>query len=565
MNEFMIQPHNKLSEDFILGCCLQDNASANFSVEKLHDNCFYDNTNNQIFSVIKDLVKENIAIDTLVVHDRIVQNKFPIDPVLLFDLVEKTASTANIEYHINEVNTKHSLRQLLVTAGEMENLALQGTISPSEILETLEEKIESLKFEKAKSNKLPDWSNVGRKRKKLKDCLIEGVLRVGHKMIISGASKAGKSFMLLGLAIDIVEGRKWLNHFKCKQGKVLYCNFEIDDASFDNRVHDVYEGFDIPKTNMDNLIIWSLRGAEASLDKISEELEERMKTINDITTIIIDPLYKILEGDENDAGAMTRFGNKLDKIATKYNMSVIYCHHHTKGKQGDKNAQDRSSGSGVLSRDPDAIIDLIELDTPEVDFNDIDLNEYSNTILALLKDDESRKILNSDILTNFNQTSQIVERYSENPQLALWELRKLVNLKRNEMNDRKAFRLESSLREFKSFTKFDVWFNYPIHKKDEMKLLADFYPKGDPRNKKVRARPKTFKPSQPRTKEFKDFIECLETNYVKRAGNVDGLVVDCFGSLTAENRSKFLGCIEKSNEYCLTGNGTIMKETVDFN
>ena len=41
---------------------------------------------------------------------------------------------------------------------------------------------------------------------------------------------------------------------------------------------------------------------------------------------------------------------------------MIYCHHHSKGAQGDKKAQDRASGSGVFARDPDALLDMIELE-----------------------------------------------------------------------------------------------------------------------------------------------------------------------------------------------------------
>lgn len=51
--------------------------------------------------------------------------------------------------------------------------------------------------------------------------LITGILRRGHKMLISGSSKAGKSFLLMELCIAIAEGRSWLS-FPCKKGRVLY-------------------------------------------------------------------------------------------------------------------------------------------------------------------------------------------------------------------------------------------------------------------------------------------------------------------------------------------------------
>ena len=45
--------------------------------------------------------------------------------------------------------------------------------------------------------------------------------------------------------------------------------------------------------------------------------------------------------------------------------SSIYCHHHSKGAQGAKKAMDRASGSGGFARDPDAQMDMIQLEVTE--------------------------------------------------------------------------------------------------------------------------------------------------------------------------------------------------------
>ena len=51
--------------------------------------------------------------------------------------------------------------------------------------------------------------------------LIDGVLRQGHKMLLAGPSKAGKSYALIELCIAIAEGKKWLQLELCKrQGDV---------------------------------------------------------------------------------------------------------------------------------------------------------------------------------------------------------------------------------------------------------------------------------------------------------------------------------------------------------
>jgi regulatory protein RepA len=73
---------------------------------------------------------------------------------------------------------------------------------------------------------------------KLPPELIEGVVRVGHIMMISGASKSGKSFLLIELAIALSEGTKWLG-FQCKKSKLLYVNLEIDPASVTQRLIEI--------------------------------------------------------------------------------------------------------------------------------------------------------------------------------------------------------------------------------------------------------------------------------------------------------------------------------------
>lgn len=192
--------------------------------------------------------------------------------------------------------------------------------------------------------------------------LIEGVLREGHKMLIAGPSKAGKSFLLIELALSIASGRKWLEHC-CKKGKVLYINLEVDRASFYRRVSDTAKAMEIqiPK----NLDIWNLRGENAFIETLTPILIRRAKDKN-YSAIIFDPLYKINKADENSASEMGAFFTHLDHICKKLKTSIICCHHHSKGGQGNKSSIDRASGSGVFARDPDALLDLIRLDPRDV-------------------------------------------------------------------------------------------------------------------------------------------------------------------------------------------------------
>ena len=195
---------------------------------------------------------------------------------------------------------------------------------------------------------------------KLAPQLIEGVLRQGHKMIISAPSKAGKSFALMELAFAIAEGMNWFGS-RCRQGRVLYINMEIDAPSCYNRFKAVYDGFGMGNSeNVDNITVWNLRGHSRKLSDLTPDIIETAG--KNYVAIIIDPLYKVLDGDENSNSEVAQMVANFDKIAQETGASVIYAHHFAKGVGGDRDAIDRGAGAGTFARDPDAILTMVQLD-----------------------------------------------------------------------------------------------------------------------------------------------------------------------------------------------------------
>jgi len=240
------------------------------------------------------------------------------------------------------------------------------------------------------------WDNLP----ELSPPLIHGVLRQGHKMLLAGPSKAGKSFALIELCCAVAEGREWLG-WQCAQGRALYVNLELDRASCLHRFKDVYAALEWKPANIRNIDIWNLRGNAIPMDKLAPKLIRRAAKRNYIA-IIIDPIYKVITGDENSADQMANFCNQFDKVCTELGCAVIYCHHHSKGQQGQKRSMDRASGSGVFARDPDALLDMIQLEDAE--------DEY---------------------------------RIPE--------------------NRRSAWRIEGTMREFPMMEPVNIWFDHPIH------------------------------------------------------------------------------------------------------
>ena len=287
--------------------------------------------------------------------------------------------------------------------------------------------VDWLDFVEGVSDELPDMVSLDTYKDSpppMPDELISGILRCGHKMLISGSSKAGKSFLLMELCISIAEGKQWLG-FTCKKGRVLYVNLEIDPASAINRFLKIYAALGWKADNAKNIIVWNLRGHAVPLNELVPKLVRRVKDQH-LTAIIIDPIYKVIMGDENNASDMGAFCNQFDKICMETGCSVIYCHHHSKGAQGAKKAMDRASGSGVFARDPDAQLDMIELEL-------------------------------SDDIKNF-----VRDGYAT------------------------GWRLESSLREFPNIKPLNFWFDYPIHKLDISGELGDSPVQGSPEAGRLR-------------------------------------------------------------------------------
>lgn len=341
------------------------------------------------------------------------------------------------------------------------------------------------------------WDNLP----ELAPPLIDGVLRQGHKMLIAGPSKAGKSFALIELCIAIAEGSKWLK-WACTQGKVLYVNLELDRASCLHRFADVYKSAGLKPSHIKNIDMWNLRGKSIPMDKLAPKLIRRASKKNYIA-IIIDPIYKVITGDENSADQMANFCNQFDKVCTELGCSVIYCHHHSKGSQIGKRSMDRASGSGVFARDPDALLDLIELDIPESIQEEYEVDVVANVVNRYLKQEDLDPVGSDEELYNISGLLQYarikLKKHYE-------EIVKEVNEARVSAQARTAWRMEGTLREFAKFKPFDFWFEYPKHVLDLSGKLSKIKPEAEPK------KPKEPKPKKTKEEQLEEAFEALDVN-----------------------------------------------------
>lgn len=304
--------------------------------------------------------------------------------------------------------------------------------------------------------------------------LIDGMLRQGHKMLIAGPSKAGKSYALIEMVIAIAEGTSWMGH-ACAAGKVLYVNLELDRASCFHRFRDVYDALRVTPAHLDNIDIWNLRGHSIPMDKLAPKLIRRAMKRGYIA-VVIDPIYKVLTGDENNADQMAKFCNQFDKVCTELGTAVIYCHHHSKGAQGGKKSMDRASGSGVFARDPDALLDLIELeltDSVKKHVHDRAAMQAIAGVLDRYLPSWREEIPLDDQLGRLRlemAAGQLLSRGTGEPYRQMQEAVRRAQERAQAVT---AWRIDGTLREFPKPEPVNLWFEYPVHKIDDSGVLAD--------------------------------------------------------------------------------------------
>lgn len=308
---------------------------------------------------------------------------------------------------------------------------------------------------------------------KLSPELIGGVLREGCKMIITGESKAGKTCLSQNLAVCIAEGRPWLGMFPCQQGKVLYINLEVEAASLSLRFRSIYKamGIEPTKEGAGNIVQWNLRGHAAPMPTLAPKIIRRCRNTGPYKAIILDPLYKVQQGDENSAEAIIKFTNALDNIAHETSAAIIYDHHHPKGAMGERKAIDRGAGSGVFSRDADAICDLSFLSPSK----------------------EALELLGAQIA-----------------------------------NGEKPMQIELVLRDFKDVDPIKMWFKFPLHFVDSGGLLEGAPVEGS-REANLQLSPKRTTETDRQDTLRQGFEACQENGIAKLVE-----IVDFFGGSPTE-------------------------------
>jgi RecA-family ATPase len=166
----------------------------------------------------------------------------------------------------------------------------------------------------------------------------EGILNSQSLLLITGQPKAKKSFLVMNLAAAIAAGRSFAGFIVSRPLKVFVFSAEGGFYSNRDRIRKICKL--IPERYDDNL--YMCFGSRLKLDD-DGDYKEICAMIDEIKpdVVIMDPLVKFHNQDENSAQGMSIVLDRLRKIIEEKNVSIILVHHL--GKNGGQGARGSSA------------------------------------------------------------------------------------------------------------------------------------------------------------------------------------------------------------------------------
>ena len=165
--------------------------------------------------------------------------------------------------------------------------------------------------------------------------------------ILAAPPKSYKTWLCLDMAISVASGTDCLGRYATQRGKVLYVPGEGRPERLRSRIEGIAQarGVEIDGLNLfvmeqANRLVLDNQAAqnrfEATLEKFKPDL------------VIIDPLRRLFDGDENASAAISPVLNFLTAMQQKYACAILVVHHTRKDSAGGATDGQSLRGSSDL-------------------------------------------------------------------------------------------------------------------------------------------------------------------------------------------------------------------------
>ena len=157
---------------------------------------------------------------------------------------------------------------------------------------------------------------------KVQEIIGNNILHPGGRMVMFGRWGTWKSMLAIHLAFCVSRGREWVS-FSTSQAPVLMSQVEIPKIMLKRRLEKYTSSMGRYPENL-----WFLSEAYLRIDK--EYSFKQFETIVAVTRpklLILDPIYKLFGGDISDNTQVLRMLDKLDRLADRFNLSIMVIGH----------------------------------------------------------------------------------------------------------------------------------------------------------------------------------------------------------------------------------------------
>lgn len=168
--------------------------------------------------------------------------------------------------------------------------------------------------------------------------ILQGMIVEGSINALTSDSGKGKSLLMLKMVEAIVSGEKFLGEFETKKSKTLIIDLEMSEGDLAQRtqsiIHHEIDGLDFYHAQTfnicdDNDFKW-LKGIIIS---------------NQYKLIVLDTYSMAHNKNENDNTETNIVNHKLLELVNKYNITILFLHHHRKLAKGEVLNQASSRGA----------------------------------------------------------------------------------------------------------------------------------------------------------------------------------------------------------------------------
>lgn len=171
-------------------------------------------------------------------------------------------------------------------------------------------------------------------------------------LVAPGAT--GKSTLALDVAVSIALGRPAAEGLfpSTKPGKVVYVAAEENERILAERIRSMLDLEERATQSLrENLIIAPLAGEPCALLRQGQETAF-MKDLHAVCAgarlIIIDPLRRMHDGEENDSAHMTQLVMAMERLAKASGAAVVGIHHANRALTTEGSSQHAARGSSAL-------------------------------------------------------------------------------------------------------------------------------------------------------------------------------------------------------------------------